>query len=194
VTVLGGSGHDVLSGGNGNDVIVGGAGSDWCSGAGGDDTLVGARGDDTLSGGQGDDSMSGGAGIDHALTEGSDSYIESDTQGLTETWAPLEEQNYGNVLKDLRVKFVAGRGYVAVLDFVYGSTGYRDEIIDVRRDGKTFYVTTKIEKWLGAAATMITQHLQTKTLAPTLAGGTYHVVVRTPNGVAVTSQRFVVGA
>ena len=69
VTILGGSGNDIilsnagadtLSGGDGNDYIWGGSGNDTVSGGNGADTLLGGAGNDTLDGGTGADTMTGG--------------------------------------------------------------------------------------------------------------------------------------
>lgn len=73
VTVLGGSGNDVVYGGEGADRLYGGPGDDYLDGRGGDDLLSGGPGDDVvygadgadvLFGGPGDDYLDGGAGPD----------------------------------------------------------------------------------------------------------------------------------
>ncbi len=82
VTILGGSGNDVLASNAGNDFVKGGLGNDYVWGGSGNDTLwggeradkilgadgndklAGQNGDDRLQGGAGDDTLSGGAGAD----------------------------------------------------------------------------------------------------------------------------------
>ncbi|WP_027341230.1 M91 family zinc metallopeptidase [Hamadaea tsunoensis] len=72
VTVLGGSGDDVLQGGGGGvllgstgaDYLAGGTGADLLDGGAGDDTVAGLGGDDQLSGGEGHDFLDGGPGSD----------------------------------------------------------------------------------------------------------------------------------
>jgi uncharacterized protein YukE len=63
--ILGGTGNDTLWGGAGNDHVSGGAGRDYLDGYHGHDTLVGGEGDDVLYGLAGDDRLSGGAGADY---------------------------------------------------------------------------------------------------------------------------------
>ena len=64
VTMIGGSGHDVLQGGSSADSLDGGAGNDVLQGNGGNDSLIGQAGDDTLQGNGGDDTLSGELGND----------------------------------------------------------------------------------------------------------------------------------
>ncbi len=56
-------GVSVLTG-SGEDMLTGGTGSDYLDGAGGNDTLNGGDGDDIIVGGQGSDTLTGGAGLD----------------------------------------------------------------------------------------------------------------------------------
>jgi Ca2+-binding RTX toxin-like protein len=91
VTILGGSGNDVLmtsggadtvSGGDGADYIWGGSGNDSLSGGIGNDTILGGNGDDRLDGGTGNDSMTGGAGNDtYVVDAAGDAVVESAGQG-----------------------------------------------------------------------------------------------------------------
>lgn len=70
VTLIGGTGNDVLRGGDGHDLLLGGAGDDTLIGGAGHDTLVGGDGDDTLILDQ-DDIAIGGAGADNfVITDG----------------------------------------------------------------------------------------------------------------------------
>jgi len=82
VTILGGSGPDVLTGtpgddvilagdgpdvvvaGGGDDVICGGPGADSLDGGPGNDRIIGEEGNDTISGGGGKDRLIGGRGAD----------------------------------------------------------------------------------------------------------------------------------
>lgn len=64
VTLLGGSGNDVLLGSPGNDRLDGGGGRDHLDGRAGDDTLRGGAGNDTLLGSAGIDTLYGGRGND----------------------------------------------------------------------------------------------------------------------------------
>ena len=57
VTVLGGSGDDIIYGGNQGDYLLGGAGIDHIYGRLGNDTLVGGRDSDYLDAGDGDDTI-----------------------------------------------------------------------------------------------------------------------------------------
>ena len=68
--LVGGSGDDLLDGGEGDDVLKGGAGNDVLDGGKGADTLDGGEGDDVLKGGKGDDVLRGGIGDDTALFVG----------------------------------------------------------------------------------------------------------------------------
>ncbi|MEO6436428.1 MAG: hypothetical protein ABIP55_11815 [Tepidisphaeraceae bacterium] len=188
-TVLAGSGNDIISGSNGHDVLVGGTGHDYLMGAAGDDTLVGARGDDTLYGSDGADHLLGSAGNDTAQSEGNVDTIDCEIVTPIDSWIPLPEYDAG--LEDVRVKQVAGRGYVAVLDFYWGSTGFREAITSVVREGNTFRITAAVERWTGASLTALTRHLKTVTLG-NLTDGAYSVVVHRPAGNAVERQRFVV--
>lgn len=67
VTLLGGSGNDVLVGGWGADKLVGGPGDDRLVGRGGDDLIYGGPGNDTIFGGPGDDVLRGGPGKDRIV-------------------------------------------------------------------------------------------------------------------------------
>jgi Ca2+-binding RTX toxin-like protein len=76
VSIVGGSGDDILvgtdlrdhlEGGAGDDLIHGLAGDDWLDGGSGDDAVHGDAGDDTLLGGTGDDLLDGGADDDRLL-------------------------------------------------------------------------------------------------------------------------------
>lgn len=73
MTLLGGSGDDILvasrancllDGGKGNDRLTGNTGNDRLLGGGGNDSLFGNQGNDTLLGAKGIDSFSGGPGKD----------------------------------------------------------------------------------------------------------------------------------
>jgi hypothetical protein len=65
VTVLGGSGNDVVYGSEGADRLYGGPGDDYLDGQGGDDLLSGGPGDDVVYGGPGADVLCGGPGADY---------------------------------------------------------------------------------------------------------------------------------
>lgn len=64
LSLLGGSGNDVLHGSSGNDTMNGQSGTDRLFGNDGDDHLLGATENDTLDGGAGNDILDGGAGAD----------------------------------------------------------------------------------------------------------------------------------
>jgi uncharacterized protein YukE len=64
-TILGGKGADTIMGGEGNDRISGESGRDYLDGYRGNDTLDGGLGDDTVYGLGGHDRMSGGEGRDY---------------------------------------------------------------------------------------------------------------------------------
>jgi Ca2+-binding RTX toxin-like protein len=97
VTMMGGSGRDVLRGGaetdelfggNGKDLIYAGGGDDWCVGGrgndemhgeAGDDVLHGGRGKDELNGDEGDDDLDGGKGKDAVFgDDGNDDFSSHD--------------------------------------------------------------------------------------------------------------------
>lgn len=185
-TVLGGTGNDILSGSNGDDILVGGAGHDFISGDGGADSLYGTRGDDTLYGGDAADHLMGGTGSDTARSESNADTIDCETITPVDAWVPLETWD---AAMDLRVKRVDGRGQVAVLDFLWGSTGFREDVRSVVREGKTFRITVGVDKWSGGSAAVMTRHLKTVTLGD-LNAGTYSVVVHRTDGTAIERQRF----
>ena len=60
----GGDGNDILAGEGGNDTISGGAGRDLLQGGDDADTITGGDDADTITGGKGDDAIDGGAGDD----------------------------------------------------------------------------------------------------------------------------------
>ena len=64
VTLIGGSGNDLLIGGAAGDLLQGGDGNDVIEGGAGSDTLDGQDGNDTLTGGLDNDNLTGGAGTD----------------------------------------------------------------------------------------------------------------------------------
>jgi len=66
VSVLGGSGNDVITGGAYNDTINGGSGNDALTGGAGNDTLTGGANNDTVTAGLGQDTIifAGGSGND----------------------------------------------------------------------------------------------------------------------------------
>ncbi|MDQ6874410.1 MAG: M91 family zinc metallopeptidase [Actinomycetota bacterium] len=63
-TVLGGSGNDTVDTGGGDDWVAGGSGFDYLYGADGNDTMFGGAGTDTVIGGAGDDFLHGGSDND----------------------------------------------------------------------------------------------------------------------------------
>jgi Ca2+-binding RTX toxin-like protein len=65
--LYGGAGSDRISGGSGRDYIEGGSGNEILDGGLGNDTLYGLDGADTLSGGEGQDYLEGGTGNDTLL-------------------------------------------------------------------------------------------------------------------------------
>ncbi len=67
VSVIGGSGNDVITTGSGNDRVDGGGGNDSILGGAGNDLLVGSGGDDTINGGSGSDTINGLTGNDSIL-------------------------------------------------------------------------------------------------------------------------------
>ncbi len=69
VTLIGGSGNDVLKGGSRSDSLNGGDGSDTLIGLDGHDSLTGGAGNDLLTGGNGNDVLNGDTGSD-TLTGG----------------------------------------------------------------------------------------------------------------------------
>ncbi|MEP7157786.1 MAG: right-handed parallel beta-helix repeat-containing protein [Chloroflexota bacterium] len=62
--LLGGAGNDRLNGGSGNDILLGGIGNDVLDGDDGHDILLGGSGDDFLRGGKGKNILIGGPGND----------------------------------------------------------------------------------------------------------------------------------
>jgi Ca2+-binding RTX toxin-like protein len=61
-SISGGNGKDLVYAGDGKDSVDGGNGNDEINGEDGDDVLRGARGSDVLRGGEGDDDLDGGKG------------------------------------------------------------------------------------------------------------------------------------
>ncbi len=75
-SLSGGAGNDILNGGFGNDTLQGGAGNDVMNGGAGNDGLSGQDGDDQLKGGIGNDTIIGGLGSDQLEGEaGNDTLI-----------------------------------------------------------------------------------------------------------------------
>jgi Ca2+-binding RTX toxin-like protein len=189
VTMVGGSGNDVLVGSQAADLLCGGAGNDALTGGDGADTLSGGRGNDELYGAAGADDLRGGGGIDTALSESSSDIIEAEVTNPIDSWIPAELKD-GAI--DVRVKQVAGRGYVGVLDFTFGSTGWRESVGPLVRDGRTFRITVGLEQWTGGSAAVVVYKTKTVTLG-TPTPGSYKLVVQRPDGTVVERQRFSVG-
>ncbi|GDY10888.1 hypothetical protein LBMAG52_43760 [Planctomycetia bacterium] len=76
VTLIGGTGIDVLTGGTKNDSLSGGAGNDTLNGGLGNDTLLGGTEDDVLNGGEGNDSLVGSDGKDTINGEGGNDTLQ----------------------------------------------------------------------------------------------------------------------
>lgn len=64
VTLIGGSGSDIIRGGSRDDSLDGGGGKDWIVGNGGNDQILGGLGDDLVQAGDGADSILGDLGND----------------------------------------------------------------------------------------------------------------------------------
>ncbi|MGH9922648.1 MAG: Ig-like domain-containing protein, partial [Nitrososphaerales archaeon] len=77
-TIIGTSGHDVITGTQGNDVIVGLEGNDSINAMGGDDLVCGDAGNDTLIGGAGIDNLNAGDGNDGILGGAGNDVISGD--------------------------------------------------------------------------------------------------------------------
>src|SRR5262249_6652259 len=67
LTVVGGTGNDMILGGDGNDTLSGGDGNDTVLGADGNDLIFGNDGNDSVNGNRGTDTEFLGRGRDNAL-------------------------------------------------------------------------------------------------------------------------------
>ncbi len=125
VTIIGGSGDDILwsnvgndtvDGGDGKDNIWGGSGNDTLRGGLGDDALAGGTGNDVLDGGAGADSMNGGAGDDtFYIDDIADIVTEAAGQGNDSVVSSLNYTLLGNV-ESLTLVGAALNGIGNILD------------------------------------------------------------------------------
>jgi Ca2+-binding RTX toxin-like protein len=92
VTMLGGSGNDVMTGGSGADLLLGQTGNDTMLGKGGADRMFGGGDNDTMTGGDADDQAFGEAGDDRMIwNPGDDTDLNEGGDGIDTT-----EVNGGN--------------------------------------------------------------------------------------------------
>ncbi|WP_445376298.1 beta strand repeat-containing protein [Niveispirillum fermenti] len=125
VTVVGGSGNDIITGGSGNDVLSGGAGNDSIIGGAGNDLIVGGAGNDTLSGGVGVDTLTGGDGNDvFVFTPGDNTSTGADviTDFGSGDVIVLKHTVGANASIDANYKGAANT-YADALSLLQGSTG-----------------------------------------------------------------------
>lgn len=136
LTLLGGSGFDLLIGGNGNDLLSGNGGIDILFGNAGDDTLNGGAGIDGLVGGPGRDTLTGGDDFDVfvlAPGDGGDSLDRA----------------------DLITDFSDGEDFLVLIglefaDITIGASG-GDSVITVTGTGETLAVVEDAAGLLSAA-------------------------------------------
>jgi Ca2+-binding RTX toxin-like protein len=101
VTLIGGSGDDVLWANAGNDLLEGGTGNDNLYGGAGSDRLAGGDGNDTLDGGASADRLLGGLGNDSYLIDDiGDDVVEFANEG-TDTVKSLITYRLGDHLENL---------------------------------------------------------------------------------------------
>jgi Ca2+-binding RTX toxin-like protein len=154
LTLLGGSGNDVLTGGVVADALSGGDGNDFLNGLGGGDALDGDSGDDTLTGGIGNDDENGGTGNDtfdqeaaangHDDLDGGSGFDLADYGARTTTmWirhddldndgqqSPSEADNVRPTTENLQLGSADDAATVNGLGTLYGGGGGHD-VLDFR--------------------------------------------------------------
>jgi Ca2+-binding RTX toxin-like protein len=135
VTIVGGTGDDVLWSSAGNDILSGGDGDDQLAGGAGNDVLAGDRGDDSLQGGAGNDTyvyeLHGG---DDTIREtgGSDTLLFG--AGITPQTVDLSR--HGN---DLVVRVAGSAGGKLTIEDWFKSSTSRIERIQFA-DGTTWNI------------------------------------------------------
>lgn len=107
VTILGGTGNDVLmsnggadaiNAGGGDDYVWGGSGNDTLSGASGNDRVLGGSGDDYLDGGLGNDTLTGGTGNDRYIVDSAtDTVVEASGRGTDIVYSSVSHLLASNV-------------------------------------------------------------------------------------------------
>jgi Tol biopolymer transport system component/Ca2+-binding RTX toxin-like protein len=131
MTLIGGSGNDLLYGGAGNDTIAGGFGNDELFGGDGDDLLRGDRnrrssggrkgGNDIIHGGRGNDQIGGKGGNDLLYGDEGNDQIWGD-RGNDQIWSGLGNDTlYGGKGSDTFVLAV-GEGTDTIRDFKLGQS------------------------------------------------------------------------
>lgn len=105
VTVIGGTGDDIVMANTGADVVSGGDGKDYLWGGSGNDTLYGGNGDDRILGGIGDDILDGGTGKDTMTGGAGDDVYFIDVTGETIT----ELANQGADRVESLITYTLGR-------------------------------------------------------------------------------------
>ncbi|HYE19255.1 MAG TPA: hypothetical protein VEA69_12470 [Tepidisphaeraceae bacterium] len=152
LTLLGGSGDDVLGGGSAADDVRGGDGADVLLGNAGDDALDGGLGRDVAIGGLGKDAI-GGGGDDDVLIGGTTSYDTDETalSLIRAEW--VANRSYANRVASLNGQG-PGSGQNVRTTLKAGKTVFDDGATDVLTGGlgeDYFLVTAK-----GANADRIT--------------------------------------
>lgn len=179
VSVYGGRGNDIITGPPGGHLLDGGLDDDAITGGSGDDTLIGGRGNDELNGSVGADLMLGGAGMDTVLTNSDEDQIFSAEQiQAIDRWVEIDA--HAEMIN--RMRFLQNaQSATALVDFVFGSTGFMITSLDASRHGNQIRIEVGIAQWVGATHPAITE-VQRRVPLGNLPAGEYSVSIVAKTG------------